>query len=240
MASVNDILKITESYSGIREGSEKHSEILSIYNSHKPLARGYTVKKKDHWCMTFISACFIKANAVSALGITECGCQEYVNYAKAHNMIVTKPIVGDLVFYDWNGDGVANHVGIIYAISENNLYVREGNRNDMVASRVIAKSAPAILCVVRPKYDNKSSQYDMSKVSFANSFDHTIAGEYICTASDFLALRYNPYVDSDNMIDKINNGETVRNYGYFTNDWLLVVYKGKTGFANKMHLRKKV
>lgn len=239
MASVKDVLKITESYSGIREGTEKHSEILSIYNSHKPLARDYTVKKNDAWCMTFISACFIKANAVSALGLTECGCQEYVNYAKSHNMIVSKPAIGDLVFYDWGCDNVADHVGIIYAMSENNLYVREGNRNDMVSTRVIAKTAPAILCFVRPKYDNKSSQYDMSKVSFANSFDHTIAGEYICTASDFVALRYNPYVSDTNKIDEIKAGETCRNYGYFTNDWLLVVYKGKTGFANKMHLKKR-
>lgn len=239
MATVKEIIKITESYSGIREGTEKHSEILSIYNSHKPLARGYTVKKNDPWCMTFISACFIKANAVSALGITECGCQEYVNYAKANNMVVSKPTIGDLVFYDWNNDKVANHVGIIYAMSESNLYVREGNRNDMVATRVIARTAPAIICFVRPKYDNVSTQYDMSKVSFANSFDHTIAGEYICTASDFVALRYNPYVSDTNKIDEIKAGETCRNYGYFTLDWLLVVYKGKTGFVNKMHLKKR-
>ena len=240
MATANDVLKVAESYNGTIEGSAKHSEILSIYNSHKPLARGYTVKKTDAWCMIYISACFIKANAVDALGLTECGCQEYINYARKNNMIVNNPTIGDLAFYDWGNDGVVDHVGIIYFESANNLFIREGNKNDMVATRVIAKNAPSIKYFVRPRYDRHSTTYDMSKVSFADSFDRTIAGEYECTASDFLALRYNPYVNDSNLIDTIKKGETCHNYGYFTKDWYLVVYKGKTGFANKTHLRKKV
>lgn len=240
MPTVNDVLKVAESYNGTQEGSAKHSEILNIYNSHKPLARGYTVKKSDPWCMTFISACFIKANAVSAIGLTECGCQEYVNYARKNNMLVNNPIIGDLAFYDWGNDGVVDHVGIIYYVSGNNLFIREGNKNDMVTTRVISKTSPSIKYFVRPHYDTHSTIYDMSKVSFADSFDRTIAGEYECTASDFLALRYNPYVNDSNLIDKIKSGETCHNYGYYTKDWYLVVYKGKTGFANKTHLRKKV
>lgn len=240
MATVEDILNVAESYNGVTEGSEKHAEILSIYNNHKPLARGYTVKKTDPWCMTFVSACFIKANAVDALGLTECGCQEYVNFARKNNMIVNNPAIGDLVFYDWGGDGVADHVGIIYAETANNFYVREGNRNDMVATRVISKISPSIKCFVRPHYNNHSTRYDMSKVSFADSFDRNIAGEYECTASDFLALRYNPYIKEDNKIAEIKKGETCHNYGYHTKDWYLVVYKGMTGFANKTHLRRKV
>lgn len=240
MAIVNDILKVAESYNGTKEGDAKHSEILTIYNSHKPLARGYTVKKTDAWCMTFISACFIKANAVDALGLTECGCQEYINYARKNNMIVNNPTIGDLAFYDWGNDGVVDHVGIIYFESGNNLFIREGNKNDMVTTRVISKTAPCIKYFVHPRYDNHSTRYDMSKVSFADSFDRHIAGEYECTASDFLALRYNPYVNDSNLIDKIKSGDTCHNYGYYTKDWYLVVYNGKTGFANKTHLRKKV
>lgn len=239
MATANDVLKVAESYNGTKEGSSKHSEILSIYNNHKPLARGYTVKGTDAWCMTFISACFIKANAVDALGLTECGCQEYINFARKNNMIVNNPTIGDLVFYDWGNDGVVDHVGIIYFETANNLFVREGNKNDMVTTRVISRTSPSIKYFVRPRYDNHSTTYDESKISFAQSFNRKIAGEYICTASDFVALRYNPYVDESNKIDEIKKGETCHNYGYYTNDWLLVVYKGKTGFANKMHLKRR-
>ena len=240
MATIEDLIKITNSYQGTQEGTARHKEILNIYNNHKPLARGYKVKEDDAWCMTFISACFIKANAVSAIGLTECGCQEYVNYARRNNMIVSEPQKGDLVFYDWQRNGTIDHVGFIYLVSGNNIFVTEGNRNDMVTTRVIAKNAIAVSCFVRPHYDTHSTTYDMSKVSFADSFDRTIAGEYECTASDFLALRYNPYVNDTNLIDKIKSGDTCHNYGYYTKDWYLVVYKGKTGFANKTHLRKKV
>lgn len=243
MSNANDVLKVADSYRGASEGGAKHAEILRIYNEHRPLARGYTVKKTDAWCMTFISACFIKANAVNALGLTECGCQEYVNYARKHGMTTNNPQKGDLVFYDWGNDGCVDHVGIIYLVSGNTLFVLEGNKSNMVCTRTIAKNASNVRCFVHPNYDTENTEnteYDMSRISFAKSFDHTIAGEYICTASDFVALRYNPFVSSNNKIDEIKAGETCRNYGYFTNDWLLVVYKGKTGFANKMHLRKKV
>lgn len=240
MAKASEVLKVADSFRGASEGGTKHAEILRIYNDHKPLARGYTVKKTDAWCMTFISACFIKANAVNALGLTECGCQEYINYAKKRGMLTSNPQVGDLVFYDWGNDGCADHVGIIYLISGNVLYVLEGNKADMVSNRTISKYASTIKCFVHPNYDTENTDYDMSRVSFAQSFDRTIAGEYECTASDFLALRYNPFVATNNMITEIKSGETCHNYGYFTKDWYLVVYKGMTGFANKTHLRKKV
>ena len=93
MANINDILGIAESYRNTVEHSAKHREILSIYNNHRPLARGYKVTENDAWCMTFISALFIKGNAVDAIGITECGCQEYVNYAKKQQIKNRLPCV---------------------------------------------------------------------------------------------------------------------------------------------------
>ena len=238
MANINDILGIAESYRNTVEHSAKHREILSIYNNHKPLARGYRVTENDAWCMTFISALFIKANAVDAIGITECGCQEYVNYAKKHGMTVDTPARGDLVFYDWGLDGHVDHVGIIYLVSGNNLYVYEGNKNDSVSTRIIAMNASTVKCFVRPRYDARDTRYDTNRLSYAASFSKDVAGKYKCVASDFVALRFNPFVSDDNKIAEIASGDTCINYGYYTNDWLLVEYKGKTGFANKYHLRK--
>ena len=53
------------SYLGAAEGSAKHKEIVDIYNSHKPLARGYALKYTDAWCSGFASAMAI------ACGMTE-------------------------------------------------------------------------------------------------------------------------------------------------------------------------
>lgn len=241
--TVNDITKIIDRYYGTTEGSARHKEIIDTYNSHKPLARGYKVTYNDAWCMTFISFLFIKANGVEALGKTECGCQEYLTYARKNGMEVTIPQKGDLVFYDWGNDGVVDHVGIIVMVSGSSIYVVEGNKSDSVSTRTISKNSMTIKAYIRPKYDSHSTTYDMSKVSFADSFDRNIAGEYECIASDFVALRYNPYVEDgkvSNKVDEIKHGEHCHCYGYYTNDWYLVVYKGKTGFANKMWLKKGV
>ena len=237
MSQIDKVLNNCKKYLGIGEGSPSHTHILNVYNSHRPLARGYIVKPSDAWCMTFISAMFIESDAVAALGLTECGCQEYVNYARRNNMIVSEPTVGDLIFYDWGGDSVADHVGIIYHRSGNLVNVYEGNRNDSVATRSIGIKDSRIKCFVRPKYASAAEAYNIHKVSFADSFDHKLAGKYKCTASDFAALRYNPYV-ADNMIDEVQPGETVQNYGYYTDGWLMVVYKGKTGFTNILHYKK--
>ena len=39
--------------------------IIDLYNSHKPLARGYPVKYTDAWCSTFASAVAIQAGLTS-------------------------------------------------------------------------------------------------------------------------------------------------------------------------------
>ena len=50
--------------------------IIDLYNSHKPLARGYAVGYNDSYCDTTVSAAFIKAGAVDLIGGTECGVEE--------------------------------------------------------------------------------------------------------------------------------------------------------------------
>ena len=40
------------------------------------------------------------------------------------------------------------------------------------------------------------------------------------------------------MIDEVQPGDIVQNYGYYSNGWLLVMYKGKVGFTNILHYKK--
>ena len=50
------VVKIAVSYLGCKEADGSHRKIIDLYNSHKPLARGYAVKYTDAWCSTFASA----------------------------------------------------------------------------------------------------------------------------------------------------------------------------------------
>lgn len=55
------VVSIAEKYLGCKESNGSHRKIIDLYNSHKPLARGYPVKYTDAWCATFVSAVFIEA-----------------------------------------------------------------------------------------------------------------------------------------------------------------------------------
>lgn len=247
--AIDKLFEAIEPYRGLTEGSARHLEILRIYNTHEPLARGYKVQSSDAWCMTFISAMFIRCGMAGALPVTECGCADFISKAKQSDIgyFTTTPIYGDLVFYSWKHDGVANHVGIVRKRDGGMLKVTEGNRNDTVEDRTISIDNPNILCFFRPAYPIYESEkpktvdnsvYNKDKVSYAASFDTKLAGRYKCTASDFVALRYNPYVADDNMIDEIPRDGKCICYGYHTNGWLLVQYKGYVGFANSLHLER--
>jgi hypothetical protein len=155
-------------------------------------------------------------------------------------MVVQTPKRGDIVLYDWHGDGHSEHVGIVVNESPAGyVNVIEGNKSDTVGIRNIRIKSEFISAFVRPNWGdtNEKHPYSVGKVSFADTFDGRVAGIYKCTASDYLALRFGPSSDFG-MIDEIQPGDTVRCYGYFTGDWYLVVYKSYTGFCHKNWLKK--
>lgn len=121
---------------GATKGSEKHLDILKVYNSHKPLAVGYLVKPTDDYCATTASAAYIRAGIAEYTG-TECGVERWVKLAAKMGIWVEDdahvPKIGDACVYDWQdngtGDctGAADHVGIVTAVYDNLFIVTEGN-----------------------------------------------------------------------------------------------------------------
>jgi len=68
------------------------------------------------WCGMFVSWCYFMAEIdLPKIGFSKngfAGCQTAVAYFKKNNKITTKPIAGDIVFFDWNSDGRFDHTGI--------------------------------------------------------------------------------------------------------------------------------
>ena len=83
------------------------------------------------WCGIFVSWCYAMAGIpLPNIGFKRgfAGCQTAVEYFKKHNMIVKTPKIGDIVFYDWQGDGHYDHTGIFLKHNKNNtLSAIEGN-----------------------------------------------------------------------------------------------------------------
>lgn len=166
MASANDIVNQARAWLGKNEANGSFKEIIDIYNSHKPLARGYTVKYTDSWCSTFVSAVSIKCGATSIFP-TECGCEKHIELFKALGSWIEDesitPKAGDVIFYDWDDNGVgdnkgyADHVGIVESVSNGVITIIEGNNNSAVRRRTIAVNGRCIRGYGRPKYTGETS-----------------------------------------------------------------------------------
>ena len=68
------IVSIAQSYIGCKESDGSHRKIIDLYNSHKPLARGYAVKYTDAWCSTFASAVAIAAGMTDIIPESTSSC----------------------------------------------------------------------------------------------------------------------------------------------------------------------
>lgn len=156
-----DAIAVAESWVGKKESDNTHRAIIDLYNSHKPLARGYKVQYTDAWCDTMISALYIYLSAVDAIGGTECGVEEHVKLFKKAGIwiedgtITPKP--GDLIVYNWDkasqpNDGYADHIGIVVKVTAKTIYCIEGNYKNAVSRRQIPIGYGYIRGYARPKY----------------------------------------------------------------------------------------
>ena len=130
------VVDIINGWIGAAKGSAKHLEILAVYNGHKPLARGYQVRKNDAYCAATVSAAYIRAGIAEYTG-TECGVGKFIAIAKSKGIWVENdahvPSLGDACVYDWQDDGAGDclgagdHIGIVSAVSGDTFTVTEGN-----------------------------------------------------------------------------------------------------------------
>lgn len=83
------------------------------------------------WCGMFVSWCYAMAGfQLPKIGFSKgyAGCQTAVAYFKKNNLTTTKPVEGDIVFFDWNKDGRYDHTGIFVKwIDDKTFETIEGN-----------------------------------------------------------------------------------------------------------------
>ena len=153
-----------QAWIGKKESDGSHKEIIDVYNSHKPLARGYAVKYTDAWCSTFVSAVAIKLGYTDIIP-TECGCEKHIQLFKNigaweenENRV---PNAGDIIFYDWEDNGAgdnkgnSDHVGIVEKVEGDIITVIEGNINNAVGRRTLRVNGKYIRGYGVPKYDKE-------------------------------------------------------------------------------------
>ena len=154
------IIKTAEKYLGCKESDGSHKKIIDLYNSHKPVARGYKVKYTDPYCDAFVSAVAIEAGAVNLIG-TECGCEEHIEIFKEKGIWIEDgritPELGYIIVFNWDdttqpNDGYSDHIGYVKKVSSGKITTIEGNYDDAVKERVISIGDGRIRGYAAPKY----------------------------------------------------------------------------------------
>lgn len=80
----------------------------------------------EPWCAMFVSWCF---DQVGMSAPRFAYCPTGVDQFKAYGLFDKTPRRGDVVFYDWNADGVASHTGLVERVdADGTVHTIEGNR----------------------------------------------------------------------------------------------------------------
>lgn len=176
-----------------------HKQIIDIYNSHKPLARGYKVKYTDAWCATFVSAIAIRLGYTDIMPC-ECGCsqmiQRYIDLSQWEEDDAYVPQLADIVFYDWDDNGISeckgnpDHVGIVVEVIGDNIKVIEGNKTNAVDFRTITVNGKHIRGYGTPCYLKKINNKEKAEVYIVKAGDtlSEIAAKYGTTCETIAAM----------------------------------------------------
>jgi len=134
-SALNNVLSIAQSYLGVEMGSTEHKKIVDAYNSVNPKPVGYTAKYSDDWCDVFVTTVFQQAGLSSLIG-RECGVQRHIGIMQQKGIWQGKvlPKAGDVITFDWDGGGFADHIGIVESVKDGIVTTIEGNSSPYTSS----------------------------------------------------------------------------------------------------------
>lgn len=189
MSRIDSIIETARSYLGTTEGSAKHKEIIDLYNKAR-YSDAYQMTMNDPWCCAFVVAVFEKCGMSDIIpGYAACDqmISIFTKWGRYYSRSVRSVRPGDIIFYNWNGDLSADHVGIVVQNRFGELSVIEGNKSDTVAYRSIGSMDSCVLGYGVPNYDATGE-------SRIDSTSHDLDKEYIRTLPLLQYGKNNVYV----------------------------------------------
>ena len=100
----------------------------------QPYWSWYGFDGRVEWCACFVSwcadqCCYIESGIIPKFA----GCVDGANWFKGNGQWKDRsyePSAGDIIFFDWEGDGETDHVGIVEKCESGVVYTVEGNSGD--------------------------------------------------------------------------------------------------------------
>ena len=162
-------VSVMRGWLGYSEANGRYKAIIDLYNTQRPLPRGYAVQYDDEWCATTVTAAGIKAGLQDII-YGECSCSRMIElYQRAGRWMeddAYRPDIGDIIMYHWDdtgrGDdtGAPNHVGVVSYINGNTLTVIEGNKGQAVSTRTISVNGRYIRGYCLPDFASMADKED--------------------------------------------------------------------------------
>ena len=142
---------------GCKESNKSNKPIVDLYNKNMGTNFSYTTA----WCAMFVSAVAIKSGT-TAIIVRGSYCPTVINtYKKSTTSNYSYgagskyvPKAGDVIFFDWNKNGVPDHTGLVASVDGNTIKTIEGNYSDAVGYRTFSVGYSMVQGYGLPNYDN--------------------------------------------------------------------------------------
>ena len=122
----------------------------------QPYWSWYGFNSRVEWCACFVSWCADQCGYIeSGLVPKFAGCVDGANWFKSNGKWQDRtyePKAGDFIFFDWEGDGTTDHVGIVEKCENGTVYTVEGNSGDACKQRQYAVGSSNIYGYGIPAY----------------------------------------------------------------------------------------
>lgn len=158
----NKIVEIAQKEIGYKEYSNNHTKY------------GEWFGVQDEWCAIFISWLANQVGILDKLIPKQAYVPSMVTWFKNKGLFKARgyyPCVGDIIFFDYNLNGTADHVGIVQACDGLSIATIEGNKSKMVKRCMYDINNPSIYgfgLVQYPEEEKSKSKYNIGEVVSIN------------------------------------------------------------------------
>lgn len=259
--TASQIINIMRGWIGKSRSAGTHKDIIDLYNSYTPRARGYKVTYTDAYCDTTVSAAFIKAGDVSIIGGTECGVQNHIELFKKAGIWeedgTITPKAGYIICFNWDdgtqpNDGYADHIGIVESVSNGKITCIEGNMSGgIVGRRTISVGWGYIRGYAKPKYAAETSSSTSSSTNTTTSntasssgttLNKTVKWNGVVTASELNVRTYAGTSNKTVSFSPLKKNAVVGVCDSVKDSsgvvWYYIKYNNKYGFVSSKYITK--
>ena len=111
--------------------------------------RWYGFSAHVDWCAVFVSWCadqvgLIDNGSMPKFAVCDDGIRWFIEKGRWFNRSI-EPWPGMIIFFDWNGDGRSDHVGIVEKCGDGLVYTIEGNSNDVCMKKWYVSGSKVIM-----------------------------------------------------------------------------------------------